>query len=462
MASQGDSVRMDGWKAIARYLGRDRTTAMRWAASRGLPVHRLPGGRRASVYAVGEELDAWLSSTPLDRADDPPRGPLNRRTMLALGGIGAVAAAGGLGAVLLRRPAMSPEVAALLDQARVLRGQNTRETQDQAIGLAHRAVQMEPGNADAWGMLAYARASASRWRPENESRVLREQATTEAQHALDLDPANARAELALATALPLMGRDNWLPRAAHLQRALLHAPDDPDILIEQAWIDRMTGHCRHAADMCQRVSARDFSPPLFNIWVRSLWSMGRLAEMERKLAEGMALFPSNKMLWFTRLELLVFSGRAEQAAVLAGDVTGRPSTVSEAEAETMVQLARGVLGNDSTATNPYFNALKEKARDLVRAAIDCIRFAAVSGWIDDAFALTDAYFFDRGFRVGGNNGGGLFIARNQRASNFLFEPTAAAMRTDARFGALTEELGLEAYWREARRPPDYRAEVTPA
>src|SRR6476620_12497329 len=84
VASQGDSVRMDGWKAIARYLGRDRTTAMRWAASRGLPVHRLPGGRRASVYAVGDELDAWLSSTPVNRADDPPRGQPNRRTMLAL------------------------------------------------------------------------------------------------------------------------------------------------------------------------------------------------------------------------------------------------------------------------------------------------------------------------------------------------------------------------------------------
>jgi Tfp pilus assembly protein PilF len=52
--------RIDGWKSIAAYLGRDRSTVIRWANERRLPVHSLPGGRRRTVYATRGELDAWL------------------------------------------------------------------------------------------------------------------------------------------------------------------------------------------------------------------------------------------------------------------------------------------------------------------------------------------------------------------------------------------------------------------
>jgi hypothetical protein len=39
---------------------------------------------------------------------------------------------------------------------------------------------------------------------------------------------------------------------------------------------------------------------------------------------------------------------------------------------------------------------------------------------------------------------------------FLFYPWTASMRRDQRFGRLVGEIGLEAYWRSAGRPPDYR------
>lgn len=66
--------RLDGWKAIAAYLKRDRTTVIRWARERGLPVHRLPGGRTATVFALRRELDRWaMPETPA-----PPAPPLVR------------------------------------------------------------------------------------------------------------------------------------------------------------------------------------------------------------------------------------------------------------------------------------------------------------------------------------------------------------------------------------------------
>lgn len=55
-------MRIDGWKSIAAYFGRERSTVMRWATDRNLPVHRIPGKGRGSVYALSEELDAWLEA----------------------------------------------------------------------------------------------------------------------------------------------------------------------------------------------------------------------------------------------------------------------------------------------------------------------------------------------------------------------------------------------------------------
>ena len=54
--------RLNGWKAIAGYLQRDERTAMRWAAERGMPVRRIPGSGRGSVYAIPRELDDWIEA----------------------------------------------------------------------------------------------------------------------------------------------------------------------------------------------------------------------------------------------------------------------------------------------------------------------------------------------------------------------------------------------------------------
>jgi hypothetical protein len=53
--------RLDSWKAIAEYLGRDVRTAMRWHANDGLPVHRIGGSRGRAVFAFPDEIDKWLT-----------------------------------------------------------------------------------------------------------------------------------------------------------------------------------------------------------------------------------------------------------------------------------------------------------------------------------------------------------------------------------------------------------------
>lgn len=63
---------LNGWKEIAVYLGRDPRTVERWEKTRSLPVRRLPGGGRATVYALIAELDEWLARSPVREFEAAP------------------------------------------------------------------------------------------------------------------------------------------------------------------------------------------------------------------------------------------------------------------------------------------------------------------------------------------------------------------------------------------------------
>jgi tetratricopeptide (TPR) repeat protein len=54
--------RLDSWKEIAAFFGRDERTVNRWEKELGLPVHRLPG-TRGRVYAYTDELSDWLAAS---------------------------------------------------------------------------------------------------------------------------------------------------------------------------------------------------------------------------------------------------------------------------------------------------------------------------------------------------------------------------------------------------------------
>jgi len=54
--------RLDSWKEIAAFFGRAERTVKRWESERGLPVHRLPGSGKGSVFAYTGELSAWLAA----------------------------------------------------------------------------------------------------------------------------------------------------------------------------------------------------------------------------------------------------------------------------------------------------------------------------------------------------------------------------------------------------------------
>jgi tetratricopeptide (TPR) repeat protein len=380
---------------------------------------------------------------------------LSRRTVI-VGAMVAGIAGTGLALRLRQWRTPSPEARALLDQARLLLYQNTRESQNQAIGLCREAVRAAPRFPDAWGYLGYTCATASHVRAQAEADMLRQQATVAGQNALDIEPGNALGELALADALPLLGANNWLPRDHGIRRALARRPDDADILFALAYYLRFSGHVAEAAALCARIEPRQRSPVCYNVWSRSLWSAGRTDEALETLQKGAAIYPSQRTLWQTRIEVLMFSGRVDEAVGVAQDERARPANADARELARIEALASALQAGGGEGSDRFMREQRQAARTGDREAVNAIRFASISGHLDDAFAIAEAYFFSRGFAVGESMGNGQFSLLDQRRTNFLFEPPTAPMRVDPRFGALTEELGLERFWRESRRPPDYR------
>ncbi|MGA8149722.1 MAG: hypothetical protein WB952_02000 [Terriglobales bacterium] len=84
-------TRLDSWKEIAAFLGRDERTVNRWEKDLGLPVHRLPGAR-GRVYAYTEELTAWLAAPRNAGAASPER---DSATQTGMGASGLTVIAGG-------------------------------------------------------------------------------------------------------------------------------------------------------------------------------------------------------------------------------------------------------------------------------------------------------------------------------------------------------------------------------
>lgn len=60
--ANGANRLLKSWKEIAGFFGRDERTVRRWASAMDLPVHRVPGRKRAAVYAYSHDLDRWLRS----------------------------------------------------------------------------------------------------------------------------------------------------------------------------------------------------------------------------------------------------------------------------------------------------------------------------------------------------------------------------------------------------------------
>lgn len=386
--------------------------------------------------------------------------PVSRRTALVAGGAVAVAGIAGLGVVMRGRvgsPATA-ETEALMAQAWTAWTQGTDEGNSQAIGLYRRLLDKVPRSADGWGLLACAYADrAQYWTRPSERGSVRLRARSAGQRALDLDPRNAYGRVAIGYSRPVRG--NWIHMEREFRRAMADQPGKTLGVYSVAFLLGLVGRFSDAAPLFEKI--RHVAPTVnqYRKHVEALWGAGRLEEAERLLDEAMSIYAANESIWFTRFNLLLFGGRARAAVAMAQDVDARPSNLAQDQVDELIRLAIAV----ETPAAPEAKALVDQetlnGHISTDAAIAAIRRLSAVGRVDHAFAFADAYFFSRVFVIPDGParvGEPAMATLEERQTDFLFQPSTRAMRGDPRFSRLTEELGLERYWKQAEASPDYK------
>ena len=57
----GQVERLDSWKEISNYIGRDIGTCIKWAKTLGLPIYHIDkSSPRSCVFAYKSEIDQWF------------------------------------------------------------------------------------------------------------------------------------------------------------------------------------------------------------------------------------------------------------------------------------------------------------------------------------------------------------------------------------------------------------------
>jgi hypothetical protein len=127
--SEKPSERLESWKEIAGYLGRDVTTVQRWEKRERMPVHRHLHDKRGSVYALTPELDQWLQGRKVQLTDqkeesgpgqkaEPPvepdgdggtRAPRTGGRWIALAGVGVLVLVAAAFILTRGRPGIVPQ-----------------------------------------------------------------------------------------------------------------------------------------------------------------------------------------------------------------------------------------------------------------------------------------------------------------------------------------------------------------
>jgi hypothetical protein len=191
----------------------------------------------------------------------------------------------------------------------------------------------------------------------------------------------------------------------------------------------------------------------------ALWGSGQLSAAERLVETAATIYATHPRIWALRYDLALAGGRPAAALAMAEDRQARPSRVSDQWLDRRAAVARALTTADAANRKAAVAGLVEDARQSAGNAVRSLQELAVLRALDEAFSVAEAYFFSRGFVVPDTPaapGRAPEVTMESRFTTFLFLPTTQAMRSDPRFGALVQELGLERYWREAGVAPDYR------
>lgn len=287
-----------GWKSIGAHFGRDRSTVIRWAQDRGLPVRYLPGGDgKKTVYALTDELDAWAAggaapAPGISAAPVEPQ-PSRWRARLAIVVILLLAIATAVWIALPPRGApempADPATEALYLQGRDHWAQRDAASLTRAIDELERVTVADPGFAPAFSALADAYLLAREFGSVPDQ-VAFERARRAARRAQGIDPDLASAHRALGFIAYWWERDRAGAGTA-FRRALALDPGDGQT---RFWYGNiLADNGEHATAMRELDAARLTDPGSIAIATDRAWALWSAGKTAPALAEFQSILSRN-------------------------------------------------------------------------------------------------------------------------------------------------------------------------
>ena len=380
----------------------------------------------------------------------------SRRVLL--GGLAGVATVGA-GAILFDRWPSDRErrAAALVERADILRRDDVPDAAEQGIGFYRAALALTPDDAATWGKLALALGAVAEYAPPAETAKAVSATEQAARRALDLQPGQPDARVALALLPPHFG--DWLPVERTLRGVLADAPDNLAAQANLSLILVEVGRVGDGAAIVDRLVEREPLSPAFQYrHVYQLWARGRLREADQVADRALQLWPRHSGLWSSRFWTFALTGRASAALAMLDDASGGPDfppalrTVLTLSAKALLPTRTASDIEAATAANVA------TARAGQFGAVSAILVLPLLGRTDAAYDIVQGYLLREGPMVGSLQRPAGQPAFNQQARRHtapLWMPSAARLRADSRFLPLCKAIGLTDYWRQSGHGPDF-------
>lgn len=400
-------------------------------------------------YRLVDDPRPNANRSPPD-AKQTPR--FDRRTVVTAGLVGTLSFGGA--AMLWRQPWRHrpiPEAKAMYQYGTALSREALPGQVQQMVSYFERAVAIDPAYADAWGALAVSYSHLLSGFGNAEARGLPDRIRSAARKALELDPDNADAQLALIFATPYFG--SWASKEAALRRVVSRHPGHWLAHGRLAVLLYNVGRLGEGLEYHRAALAIEPMLPIaYFFMINNLSALGRLQDAEAAIDTAQDRWPNHPALWVATFEHRLSSGQPQSAAAFVSNPDFLPVGFGPAQVEPRLRLAKAIDSGNGGIIGASLRDLQAEARKQVDSVPAAAKGLSLLGRLDLAFATLESYFFDRGqFAMFGTA-----RPNPQRQTDVLFSRATAPLRADPRFGHLIRDIGLEDYWRQSGTAPDYR------
>jgi TolB-like protein len=308
--------------------------------------------------------------------------------------------------------------------------------QDQSPDLLRQVTQRQPRFATGWAKLALAASSARDTLPADQAAAAERESRAAAKRALELDPHNGIAYIALNDLLP---PGHLLEHQNLILKGLSVSPDNAELNAREGELLDQAGRVAEALTYGRQAEKLDpLNPAMASYLTGFLLSAGLLEEARTANERSTTLWPDIPYFAGERIVMELRFGDPDKALSLIDDPKTRPAGVEASVIDDWRRFALVRKSHDPAKVAQYVrDRLAELAAGRTDPSTVIIRLSAL-GAVDGAFAAASRA-----------------TPADPLDPETLFRPVAASMRSDPRFMPLMAKVGLLDFWRKTGKWPDF-------